>query len=199
VIRAGRRAGATHTTRHEYFIGPVQRDVEVYREEMGNRAVLVLAFRALALAASASCSWVGMQTLPDAPMVGTAYACDESRARPVIDTALGVLALAAVTVVAIVTVDCTDGSSEPGCGTVAIGFFWVPVAVSFGLSARHGFKEAARCHAYHAGRLPLVALPAPQPLVDPAAVGTACERLPGVARGGRCPRGLVCRGDTCQP
>jgi hypothetical protein len=152
----------------------------------------------LALVLSAGCSWASMRMLPERPVLGTVDECDESIGWPVTDTAIGVLATVAVAAIAIATVDCLDGTRESGCSTVTIGFLWVPVALSYGLSARRGFKEAKRCRAYHENRLPMLELP-PAPVADPADVGKACERIPGVARGGRCPRGLVCRGDTCQP
>jgi hypothetical protein len=140
-----------------------------------------------------------MRTLPERPVAGRTYECDESRARPVVDSVAGVLAVAAVALVAVATVGCSDGTSAAGCSTVLVGFTWVPVAVALGLSARHGFVQANRCRAYHENRLPLLAEPVAAPAPDPEAVGRPCERIPGVERGGRCPRGLVCRGDTCEP
>src|SRR6266545_3368109 len=118
----------------------------VYRGRMGSSAIRFHAVLALVL--SASCSWAGMRTLPDRPIVGTTYSCDESRELPAIDAVLGFLAAAAVAVVGVATVDCLDGTVEPGCSTVSIGLYWVPVAISFGLSARSGFREADRCRAY---------------------------------------------------
>src|SRR5882672_5692719 len=129
----------------------------------------VLVSGALALVLSAGCSWVGMRMLPERPIVATANACDESIGWPLTDTAIGILATVAVAAVAIAAADCLDGTVEPGCSTVTIGFFWAPVALSYGLSAHRGFKEANRCRAYHENRLPMLDLP-PAPVADPAAV-----------------------------
>ncbi len=140
-----------------------------------------------------------MDTLPERPIEGTRYTCDPSRWLPALDTAVAVVALAATVTVAVAQVGCMDGSPEPGCSTVFVGYIWAPFGLLYGLSAESGFSEARRCRLYEWNQLPLMPAPPASPPPDPLAVGKPCQQIAGVAHGGRCPRGLVCRGDVCVP
>ena len=148
-----------------------------------------------ALVAASACS-AHLSTLPEHVFAGQDYPCDVSRRLPMIDTALAVVAAGvfAAIVAEASTCEGTDCSS-----TTSIGFLYAPVAVGFGWSAAKGFVETGRCRAYREHRLVLEPMPPPRPAPDPALVGSACERIPGVAHGGRCPPGLVCRDDVCRP
>ncbi len=152
---------------------------------------------AMLVLASASCSWTVMSTLPAQPLADASYACDESTVAPKLDVAVAIVATAVTVLTVFATVDCGDGEPEQGCSTVGLGYYYVVPAILYGVSARHGFAEAGRCRAYHEGRPAMAGGQAPPPPPPHPQEGSVCERIPGVPRGGRCPRGLVCRGDIC--
>jgi hypothetical protein len=143
-----------------------------------------------------SCSFARLQTLPEQPFAGQTYACDTSRTLPIIDVAVAALATAAFVVV-LQASRCADGELHDGCSTVSIGYYYAPIAIGFGWSAGRGFVETGRCRAFRENRLAVEPMPSLPPPPDPALVGSACEPIPGVEHGGRCPRGLVCRNDAC--
>jgi hypothetical protein len=151
--------------------------------------------------------------------------CDASLTLPVADASLAAATSILVGFILVSAATCDDPDNTRGdCGptatTVALGFVAIPIVFSY--SAYSGYRESQRCASLKRAVRPLpptagtvgnVCVPLEngtptcvdgsrcvEGICRPGPVGGfPCGRIPGVSRGGTCPRGLVCRGDTCLP